>query len=65
MSRHPSRAPPTANSATPRVAKYAEALRGGHRVVPLIAEVWGGFAVDAMSFLRYSRVAGDLYLARS
>ena len=50
---------------TPRVAKYAVALRGGHRVVPLIAEVWGGFAVDAMSFLRYSRVAGDLYLARS
>ena len=37
---------------TPRVAKYAAALRGGHRVVPLISEVWGGFAVDAMSFLR-------------
>ena len=45
---------------TPRVAKYAVALRGGHRVVPLIAEVWGGFAVDAMSFLRGLAIArGD------
>ena len=40
------------------MAKYAAALRGGHRVVPLISEVWGGFAVDAMSFLR------DLAIAR-
>jgi hypothetical protein len=45
---------------TPRVAKYAAALRGGHRVVPLIAEVWGGFAVDAMPFLRGLAIArGD------
>ena len=32
-------------------AKYATALAGGHEVVMLIAEVWGGFAPEAMRFL--------------
>ena len=36
----------------PREAKYQQALDRGHTVVPLITEVWGGFAADAMAFLR-------------
>ena len=32
-------------------AKYATALAGGHEVVMLIAEVWGGFSPEAMRFL--------------
>ena len=44
----------------PREAKYEQALSRGHTVVPLIAEVWGGFAADAMTFLRrLSRSRGD------
>ena len=44
----------------PRVAKYEQALSRGHTVVPLISEVWGGFAADAMSFLRkLARTRGD------
>ena len=39
-------------------AKYAVALAGGHEVVMLIAEVWGGFAPEAMRFL------GELSQAR-
>ena len=39
-------------------AKYATALAGGHEVVMLIAEVWGGFAPEAMRFL------GELSQAR-
>ena len=36
----------------PREATYQQALDRGHTVVPLITEVWGGFAADAMAFLR-------------
>ena len=49
----------------PRHAPSGEIRRGAPRrppstVVPLIAEVWGGFAVDAMSFLRGLAIArGD------
>ena len=35
----------------PRVAKYEQALSRGHTVVPLISEVWGGFAADAIIVL--------------
>ena len=37
---------------TPRVAQYQAALDQGHTVVPLISEVWGGFAPEAVSYLR-------------
>jgi len=36
----------------PRAAHYQAALDGGHSVVPLITEVWGGFASEAVSYLR-------------
>ena len=41
-----------------RAAKYAEALAGGHDVLVLIAEVWGGFSPESMRFL------GELAQAR-
>ena len=44
--------------APPRAAKYAEALEGGHEVLVLIAEVWGGFSPESMRFL------GELAQAR-
>jgi len=37
--------------APPRVAKYQAALDGGHDVLVLIAEVWGGFSPEATRFL--------------
>ena len=40
-------------------AKYETVLAGGHEVVMLIAEVWGGFAPEAMRFL------GELSQARN
>ena len=36
----------------PRKAKYQHALDGGHRVVPLIHEVFGGLASEADAFMR-------------
>ena len=33
--------------------KSATALAGGHEVVMLIAEVWGGFAPEAMPGMRF------------
>ena len=36
----------------PRTAKYQHALDGGHRVIPLIHEVFGGLASDADAFMR-------------
>ena len=50
--------PPRAADAPPRDAKYAEALAGGHEVLVLIAEVWGGFSPESMRFL------GELAQAR-
>ena len=50
--------PPRAEGALPRTAKYQEALEGGHEVLVLIAEVWGGFAPESMRFL------GELAQAR-
>ena len=50
--------PPRAAGAPPRDAKYAEALAGGHEVLVLIAEVWGGFSPESMRFL------GELAQAR-
>ena len=35
----------------PRAAKFQAALEGGHDVLVLISEVWGGFAGGAMRFL--------------
>ena len=35
----------------PRTAKYQAALEGGHDVLVLISEVWGGFSPEAMRFL--------------
>jgi hypothetical protein len=44
----------------PRKAKYQEALDGGHTVVPLICEVWGGFAPEAVTYLaRLAQARGD------
>ena len=43
--------PPPRGGQRPR-AKYAEALKGGHRVVPLIHEVFGGLAKSADAFMR-------------
>ena len=44
----------------PRTAKYQEALEGGHEVLALIAEVWGGFLPKAMFFLgELSQARGD------
>ena len=34
------------------MAHYQAALDQGHTVVPLISEVWGGFAPEAVSYLR-------------
>jgi hypothetical protein len=34
-----------------RTAKYQAALEGGHDVLVLISEVWGGFSPEAMRFL--------------
>ena len=43
--------PPRAVGEPPRAAKYAEALEGGHEVLVLISEVWGGFSPEATRFL--------------
>jgi len=43
----------------PRTAKYQAALEGGHDVLVLISEVWGGFSPEAMRFL------GELAQARN
>ena len=43
---------PPAADGRPRVAKYQAALDGGHTVVPLIHEVWGGLAPGAVRYLR-------------
>ena len=40
-------------------AKYQAALEGGHDVLVLISEVWGGFSPEAMRFL------GELAQARN
>ena len=42
-----------------RTAKYQAALDGGHDVLVLISEVWGGFSSEAMRFL------GELSQARN
>ena len=42
-----------------RTAKYQAALDGGHDVLVLISEVWGGFSPEAMRFL------GELAQARN
>ena len=42
-----------------RTAKYQAALEGGHDVLVLISEVWGGFSPEAMRFL------GELSQARN
>ena len=48
------------SGAPPRTAKYQEALEGGHEVLVLIAEVWGGFSPEAMRFLgELSQARGD------
>ena len=44
--------PPVRAGAEPRRAKYQVALDDGHEVVPLIHEVWGGAAPEAVAFLR-------------
>ena len=51
--------PPRADSDLPRTAKYRTALDNGHKVLFLIAEVWGGFSPEAMRFL------GELSQARN
>ena len=52
--------PPRPAGAPPRTAKYQEALEGGHEVLVLIAEVWGGFSPEAMRFLgELSQARGD------
>ena len=33
-----------------RTAKYQAALDGGHDVLVIISEVWGGFSPEAMRF---------------
>ena len=43
----------------PRTAKYQAALEGGHDVLVLISEVWGGFSPEAM------RLLGELAQARN
>ena len=51
---------PPLGSGAKRVAKYQKALDGGHTVVPLICEVWGGFAPEAASYLhRLAQARGD------
>ena len=42
--------PPRADGGA-RKAKYAEALDGGHDVLVLIAEVWGGFSPESTRLL--------------
>ena len=42
---------PPHHDGTPRTAKYQAALDGGHDVLVLISEVWGGFSPEAMRFL--------------
>ena len=43
-----------------RTAKYQAALDGGHDVLVLISEVWGGFSPEAMRFLgELCAVAGE------
>ena len=42
-----------------RTAKYQAALDGGHDVLVLISEVWGGFSPEAM------RLLGELAQARN
>ena len=47
------------NDGAARTAKYQAALEGGHDVLVLISEVWGGFSPEAMRFL------GELSQARN
>ena len=42
---------PRPGGSPPRTAKYAAALEGGHDVLILICEVWGGFSPESMRFL--------------
>ena len=42
---------PRADGAPHANAKYKHALDGGHRVIPLIHEVFGGMASDAAAYL--------------
>ena len=49
---------PRRGGSPPRTAKYAAALEGGHDVLILICEVWGGFSPESMRFL------GELAQAR-
>ena len=49
---------PPRHDGAPRTAKYQEALDGGHDVLVLVSEVWGGFSPEAMRFL------GELAQAR-
>ena len=49
---------PPRHDGTPRTAKYQEALDGGHDVLVLVSEVWGGFSPEAVRFL------GELAQAR-
>ena len=42
---------PPRHDGAPREAKYQVALDGGHDVLALICEVWGGFAPESMRFL--------------
>jgi len=44
--------PPVRAGAAPRRAQYQVALDGGHEVVPLIHEVWGGVAPEGVAFMR-------------
>ena len=50
--------PPRGDGEAARVAKYQEALDGGHEVLVLLSEVWGGFSPESMRFL------GELAQAR-
>ena len=49
---------PPRHDGAPRTAKYQEALDGGHDVLVLVSEVWGGFSPEAVRFL------GELAQAR-
>ena len=48
------------NAGSPRQGKYDTAIGAGHTVIPLICEIWGGFAPDAVSYLReLAQARGD------